>query len=149
MSEVEKKLEGVLKEYAKMDDVLKEMYVRLQELDSISGNYNKTEKILEASSGNLKATSDALISEIEVLKDLASKLGNSEITTFISKLDSFANSINGKLNGSAHKMNEKMDSFAASLEIQQDLLQKTKMVSTVNLWLISLTFFFVFYSILR
>ena len=64
MSEVEKKLEGVLTEYAKMDEGLKAMYVRLRELDSISENYNKSKTLLDASAGNLKATSAALIQEI-------------------------------------------------------------------------------------
>jgi len=117
MSEVEKKLEGVLTEYAKMDEGLKAMYVRLRELDSISENYNKTKTSLDASAGNLKATSEALIQEIDVLRDLAKKLGDSQITIF----------------------NEKLNSFEITLQKHQEILQKNKKTSNVNLWLMAIT----------
>ena len=126
MSEVEKKLEGVLTEYAKMDDALNDMYVRLRELDTISESYNKTKSSLESSSGNLKATSEALIAEIEILKDLANKLGNSQITTFNTKLDSFALATNAKF-----------DSFETALKKQQELLYKSRVMSIAILGLVS------------
>jgi len=117
MSEVEKKLEGVLTEYAKMDEGLKAMYVRLRELDSISENYNKSKTSLDASAGNLKATSTALIQEIEVLRDLAKKLGASQITVF----------------------NEKLDNFEITLQKHQEILLKNKKASSVILWLMAIT----------
>ena len=117
MSEVEKKLEGVLTEYAKMDEGLKAMYVRLRELDSISENYNKSKTLLDASAGNLKATSSALIQEIEVLRDLAKKLGDSQITVF----------------------NEKLDNFEITLQKHQEILLKNKKASSVILWLMAIT----------
>ena len=149
MSEVEKKLEGVLTEYAKMDDGLRDMYVRLRELDSISDSYNKTNRSLESSSANLKATSEALIAEIEILRDLASKLGKSQIMTFNDKLDSLSTNMNEKLNGSAYKMNEKLNSFEATLMKQQDLLQKNRMICSANLGLVSLALSVALYSLLR
>ena len=149
MSEVEKKLEGVLTEYAKMDDALKDMYIRLRELDSISESYNKTKSSLESSSANLKATSEALIAEIEILRDLASKLGKSQIMTFNDKLDSLSTNMNEKLNGSAYKMNEKLNSFEATLMKQQDLLQKNRMICSANLGLVSLALSVALYSLLR
>lgn len=117
MSEVEKKLEGVLTEYAKMDEGLKAMYVRLRELDSISENYNKSKTLLDASAGNLKATSTALIQEIEVLRDLAKKLGDSQINVF----------------------NEKLDNFEITLQKHQEILLKNKKASNVILWLMAIT----------
>ncbi len=117
MSEVEKKLEGVLTEYAKMDEGLKAMYVRLRELDSISENYNKSKTLLDASAGNLKATSTALIQEIEVLRDLAKKLGDSQINVF----------------------NEKLDNFEITLQKHQEILLKNKKASSVILWLMAIT----------
>ena len=149
MSEVEKKLEGVLTEYAKMDDGLRDMYVRLRELDSISDSYNKTNRSLESSSANLKATSEALIAEIEILRDVASKLGKSQIMTFNDKLDSLSTNMNEKLNGSAYKMNEKLNSFEATLMKQQDLLQKNRMICSANLGLVSLALSVALYSLLR
>lgn len=149
MSEVEKKLEGVLTEYAKMDDGLRDMYVRLRELDSISDSYNKTNRSLESSSANLKATSEALIAEIEILRDLASKLGKSQIMTFNDKLDSLSANMNEKLNSSAYKMNEKLNSFEATLMKQQDLLQKNRMICSANLGLVSLALSVALYSLLR
>ena len=149
MSEVEKKLEGLLTEYAKMDDGLRDMYVRLRELDSISDSYNKTNRSLESSSANLKATSEALIAEIEILRDLASKLGKSQIMTFNDKLDSLSTNMNEKLNGSAYKMNEKLNSFEATLMKQQDLLQKNRMICSANLGLVSLALSVALYSLLR
>ena len=159
MSEVEKKLEGVLTEYAKMDDDLNDMYVRLRELDTISESYNKTKSSLESSSGNLKATSEALIAEIEILKDLANKLGNSQITTFNTKLDSFALATNAKLDSFALATNAKFDSFAlatnakldsfalatnakfdsfeTALKKQQELLYKSRVMSIAILGLVS------------
>lgn len=127
MSEVEKRLEGVLKEYAKMDDDLKEMYVRLQELDSISESYNKTKSSLESSSGNLKATSEALIAEIEVLRDLASKLGKSQITTF----------------------NDKLDSLESTIMKLQISLHKSRIVSIATLGLVTVALIVALYSIFR
>ena len=127
MSEVEKKLEGVLTEYAKMDDGLKDMYVRLRELDSISESYNKTKSSLESSSGNLKATSEALIAEIEVLKDLASKLGKSQIVTFNGKLDS-------------------LESVVTKLQLS---LHKSRVMSMTSLGLVSLALIAALYSIFR
>ena len=117
MSEVEKKLEGVLTEYAKMDEGLKAMYVRLRELDSISENYNKSKTLLDASAGNLKATSTALIQEIEVLRDLAKNLVDSQITVF----------------------NEKLDNFEITLQKHQEILLKNKKASSVILWLMAIT----------
>ena len=117
MSEVEKKLEGVLTEYAKMDEGLKAMYVRLRELDSISENYNKSKTLLDASAGNLKATSTALIQEIEVLRDLAKKLSDSQITVF----------------------NEKLDNFEVTLQKHQEILLKNKKASSVIMWLMAIT----------
>ena len=149
MSEVEKKLEGVLTEYAKMDDGLRDMYVRLRELDSISDSYNKTNRSLESSSANLKATSEALIAEIEILRDLASKLGKSQITTFNDKLDSLSINMNEKLNGSAYKMNEKLNSFEANLMKQQELLEKNRMICSAILGLVSLAVCVALYSVLR
>ncbi len=137
MSEVEKKLEGVLTEYAKMDDALNDMYVRLRELDTISESYNKTKSSLESSSGNLKATSEALIAEIEILKDLANKLGNSQITTFNTKLDSFALATNAKLDSFALATNAKFDSFETALKKQQELLYKSRVMSIAILGLVS------------
>ena len=127
MSEVEKKLEGVLTEYAKMDDGLKDMYVRLRELDSISESYNKTKSSLESSSGNLKATSEALIAEIEVLKDLASKLGKSQIVTFNGKLDS-------------------LESVVTKLQLS---LHKSRVMSMTTLGLVALALIAALYSIFR
>ena len=127
MSEVEKKLEGVLTEYAKMDDGLKDMYVRLRELDSISESYNKTKSSLESSSGNLKATSEALIAEIEVLKDLASKLGKSQIVTFNGKLDS-------------------LESVVTKLQLS---LLKSRVMSMTTLGLVALALIAALYSIFR
>jgi len=137
MSEVEKKLEGVLTEYAKMDDALNDMYVRLRELDTIYESYNKTKSSLESSSGNLKATSEALIAEIEILKDLANKLGNSQITTFNTKLDSFALATNAKLDSFALATNAKFDSFETALKKQQELLYKSRVMSIAILGLVS------------
>jgi len=117
MSEVEKKLEEVLTEYAKMDDGLKAMYVSLRELDTVSENYSKTKTSLDASAGNLKATSEALIQEIEVLKDLAKKLGASQITVF----------------------NEKLDNLEITLQKHQEILLKNKKASSVILWLMAIT----------
>jgi hypothetical protein len=127
MSEVEKKLEGVLTEYAKMDDALKDMYVRLRELDSISESYNKTKSSLESSSGNLKATSEALIAEIEILKDLASKLGKSQIMTF----------------------NDKLDSLESALMKLQLSLHKSRLMSIYTLGLVAVALIVALYSILR
>lgn len=127
MSEVEKKLEGVLTEYAKMDDALKDMYVRLRELDSISESYNKTKSSLESSSGNLKATSEALIAEIEILKDLASKLGKSQIMTF-----------NDKLNG--------LESTLMTLQLS---LHKSRLMSIYTLGLVAVALIVALYSIIR
>ena len=127
MSEVEKKLEGVLTEYAKMDDGLKDMYVRLRELDSISESYNKTKSSLESSSGNLKATSEALIAEIEVLKDLASKLGKSQIVTFNDKLDS-------------------LESVVTKFQLS---LNKSRVMSMTTLGLVALALIAALYSIFR
>lgn len=149
MSEVEKKLEGVLKEYAKMDDDLRDMYVRLRELDSISESYIKAKSSLESSSANLKSTSEALNAEIEILRELASKLGASQFTTFNDKLDRLTINMNEKLNSSAYKMNEKLNSFEAVLMKQQELLHKSKMMSISTLGLISLALFIALYSILR
>jgi len=127
MSEVEKKLEGVLTEYAKMDDALKDMYVRLRELDSISESYNKTKSSLESSSGNLKATSEALIAEIEILKDLASKLGKSQIMTF----------------------NDKLDSLESALMKLQLSLHKSRLMSIYTLGLVAVALIVALYAILR
>ena len=127
MSEVEKKLEGVLTEYAKMDDALKDMYTRLRELDSISESYNKTKSTLDSSSGNLRATSEALIGEIEVLKDLASKLGKSQITTF----------------------NDKLDSLESALIKLQLSLHKSRLMSNYTLGLVAIALVVALYSILR
>jgi len=146
MSEVEKKLEGVLTEYAKMDDALNDMYVRLRELDTIYESYNKTKSSLESSSGNLKATSEALIAEIEILKDLANKLGNSQITTFNTKLDSFALATNAKLDSFALATNAKFDSFETALKKQQELLYKSRVMSIAILGLVSVA---AMYSLLR
>jgi chromosome segregation ATPase len=127
MSEVEKKLEGVLTEYAKMDDALKDMYVRLRELDSISESYNKTKSSLESSSGNLRATSEALIAEIEILKDLASKLGKSQIMTF----------------------NDKLDSLVSALMKLQLSLHKSRLMSLYTLGLVAVALIVALYAILR
>ena len=127
MSEVEKKLEGVLTEYAKMDDALKDMYVRLRELDSISESYNKTKSSLESSSGNLKATSEALIAEIEILKDLASKLGKSQIMTF----------------------NDKLNSLESTLMTLQLSLHKSRLMSIYTLGLVAVALIVALYSIIR
>ena len=127
MSEVEKKLEGVLTEYAKMDDALKDMYVRLRELDSISESYNKTKSSLESSSGNLRATSEALIAEIEILKDLASKLGKSQIMTF----------------------NDKLDSLESALMKLQLSLHKSRLMSLYTLGLVAVALIVALYAILR
>lgn len=127
MSEVEKKLEGVIKEYAKMDDGLRDMYVRLRELDSISDSYNKTNSSLESSSANLKATSEALIVEIEILRDLASKLGKSQITTF----------------------NDKLDSLELTISKLQLSLHKSRMASFATLGLVAVALIVALYSILR
>jgi len=127
MSEVEKKLEGVLTEYAKMDDALKDMYLRLRELDSISESYNKTKSSLESSSGNLRATSEALIAEIEILKDLASKLGKSQIMTF----------------------NDKLDSLESALMKLQLSLHKSRLMSLYTLGLVAVALIVALYAILR
>ena len=125
MSEVEKKLEGVLTEYAKMDEGLKAMYVRLRELDSISETYNKSKNLLDASAVNLKGTSDALISEIEVLRDFAQKLGDSQITTF----------------------NQKLDNLEITIKKQQKLLEKNNKTSSAMMWLIALALGLLIFSI--
>ena len=125
MSEVEKKLEGVLTEYAKMDEGLKAMYVRLRELDSISETYNKSKNLLDASAVNLKSTSDALISEIEVLRDFAQKLSDSQITTF----------------------NQKLDNLEITIKKQQKLLEKNNKTSSAMMWLIALALGLLIFSI--
>lgn len=170
MSEVEKKLEGVLTEYAKMDDGLRDMYVRLRELDSISENYGKTKTFLEASSSNLKATSDALISEIEVLKDLTKILGNGDFPALQAKLEALEEQVRdqqvhmiSKLKGEfvaleakvrqqillIKELDEKFEAFEVNIRDQQNLLVKFKSLSIGTLILVSSTLILVFISMVN
>jgi hypothetical protein len=146
MSEVEKKLEGVLTEYAKMDEALKAMYVRLRDLDTISENYHKSKTSLDASAGNLKAASEAVIQEIEVLRDLAKKLTDSQITVFYEKLYSFEVALQRNFEATSQKHQEMnlenkktSSSILETLQFNQKKLLKNEKASSIILWLMAIT----------
>jgi hypothetical protein len=75
----------------------------------------------------LKATSEALIAEIEILKDLASKLGKSQIMTF----------------------NDKLDSLESALMKLQLSLHKSRLMSIYTLGLVAVALIVALYAILR
>jgi len=101
MSEIENKLESIVREFAETDEALKDLYSQLKDLESVSETYNSTRTAFNDASARLKTWTDLTIninSDIRAqmirlesltlaMDELRKRLSDSEITTFNKRLD--------------------------------------------------------------
>jgi len=101
MSEIESQLERIVKEFAETDEALKDLYVQLKDLESVSKTYDSSRATFDEASARLETWTNITMNissdirahfiQLEILAKamdaVCKKLTDAEITTFNNKLD--------------------------------------------------------------